>query len=87
MIIFEKFYRQNRIKIHTKTLQIAQFKKIYRRTMPPNPPSKAHEISKSEKNIIAPLLRNPGYAPDYRADGHTFEHATRHKLLFLLLIN
>ena len=44
--------------------------------MPPNPPSKAHgfamhsmslcdmQISKSEKTILAPPLKNPGYAPE-----------------------
>ena len=64
MIIFEKFQRQNRIKIHTKTYH---FKNIFwGGGMHPNPPSKAHgfdmrsmslrdmQISKSEKRIPGP---------------------------------
>ena len=41
-MIFEKFYGLNRIKIHTKTHQIAQFKKFFLGGIPPNPPSEAY---------------------------------------------
>ena len=63
MIFFEKFLRQNRIKIHTK---LHNFKKISRGGMPPNPLSKAHgfamcsmslhdmQIFKSEKKKFLP---------------------------------
>ena len=40
MIIFEKFYRLNRIKIHTKTLQIAPFLKNFSGEHAPEPPNK-----------------------------------------------
>ena len=38
MIIFENFERQNRIKIRTKTHQIALFKKKFSRRHAPKPP-------------------------------------------------
>ena len=68
MIFFEKFLRQNRIKIHPKTHQIAPFKKISQDAMPPNPPSKAHgfatcKFPNLKKKHSCPPLPNPGYAP------------------------
>ena len=63
------------MKIHSKTHQIALFKKIFSGSMPPNPPSNAHgfamrsmslrdmQIPKSEKKILGPPLPNPGDAP------------------------
>ena len=42
MVILKKKWRQNLIKIHPKTHQIAPFKKIFSGSMPPNPPSNAH---------------------------------------------
>ena len=68
MLFFENFYRQNRIKIHTKTHQIAPFKNISREGgMPPKPPNKAHgrrrfAFPNLKKHFLAPLP-NPGYAP------------------------
>ena len=38
MVIFEKKYRQNLIKIHPKTHQIAPFKKIFSGVHAPEPP-------------------------------------------------
>ena len=61
------FYRENPIRIYTKTHQIAPFNKNFSGGMLPSPPSKAHgfamrsmslrdmQISKSEKNkFLAP---------------------------------
>ena len=42
MIIFEKNLKQNRVKKHTKTHQIAPFEIFSRGCMPLNPPSKTH---------------------------------------------
>ena len=38
MVIFKKFYRQNLIKIYTKTHQIAPFKKNFSGGHAPEPP-------------------------------------------------
>ena len=59
MMIFEKFYGLNRIKLHTQTHQIAQFKKIFLGGIPPNPPSKAYgfatcKFPNLKKNILGP---------------------------------
>ena len=42
MMMFEKFYGLNRIKIHTKTHQIAQFKKKFLGGHTSEPPIKAY---------------------------------------------
>ena len=62
MIIFEKIYRLNRIKIHTNAPNCNILKK-FSGGMPPDPPSKA-QISKFEKKILAPpsqILATPLY--------------------------
>ena len=75
MIIFEKFERQNRIKIHTKMHQIAPFRKIFSGgSIHPNTPNKTrmslHDMqsSKSEKKFLPfppkSWLVN-GYAPEW----------------------
>ena len=55
-MIFDKFYGLNRIKIHTKTHQIAQFKKIFLGGIPRTPLAKrmASRHTKSEKKILGP---------------------------------
>ena len=66
MVIFEIFWRQNLIKIYTKT---HHFKKFSRGGMPPNPPSKAHGFAMKfpnlKKKILGPPLPNPGDAPGH----------------------
>ena len=56
MVIFEIVQTQNLIQIYTKTHHIAPFKKKFlgRGGHAPEPPSKAHGISKSQKNISCP---------------------------------
>ena len=74
MAIFEKKERQNLIKIHPKTHEMAVLKKFLGEHAP-EPPSNTHgfamrsmslcdmQIPKSGKKILGPSLPNPGYAP------------------------
>ena len=55
MVIFEK-KRQNLIKIHPKTHQIAPFKKVSYGSIPPNPLA---------MRMASPALPNPGDVPGY----------------------
>ena len=76
MMIFEKFLRLNRIKRHTKTHQIAPFKKNFRGACPRTPLAKRMvslcaacrfatcKFQNLTKKILSPPLPNPGYAPD-----------------------
>ena len=56
-----------------KRTKLHRFKKKFRGSMPPNPPTFAHrcawlrdmQIHKSEKKILGPPLPNPGDAPAY----------------------
>ena len=53
MLFFEKFYRQNRIKIHTKTHRIAPFKKNFsgRGACPRNPLTKRMAVASRHANF------------------------------------
>ena len=60
MVIFDKFLRQNLIKIYAKNHQIASFYKIFSGQHGPKPPST------SVKNLAPPPPLNLGYDPVIR---------------------